>query len=52
MRVPVSWLKDYVDIDLDVETLAERLTMTGTKVEAVIPVGSSLRDIVACRCWS
>ena len=49
MRVPVSWLKDYVDIDLDVETLAERLTMTGTKVEAVIPVGSSLRDIVACK---
>jgi phenylalanyl-tRNA synthetase beta chain len=35
MRVPLSWLREYCDPDLDVDAIEERLTMTGTKVEAV-----------------
>jgi phenylalanyl-tRNA synthetase beta chain len=35
MRVPLSWLREYCDPDLDVHGIAERLTMTGTKVEAI-----------------
>src|SRR5438067_10911918 len=35
MRVPLSWLREYCDPELDAEGVAERLTMTGTKVEAV-----------------
>jgi phenylalanyl-tRNA synthetase beta chain len=35
MRVPVEWLKEYADPGLPVSLLEERLTMTGTKVEAV-----------------
>jgi phenylalanyl-tRNA synthetase beta chain len=35
MRVPLLWLHDYVVPDLDVRALEDRLTMTGTKVEAV-----------------
>src|SRR5271166_3522775 len=35
MRVPVDWLREYCDPDLDVSGIEERLTMTGTKVEAV-----------------
>ena len=34
MRVPISWLKEYVDIDLPVEELAEKLTIAGLEVEA------------------
>ncbi len=43
MRVPVPWLREYCDPDLDVEGIEERLTMTGTKVEAILRhgVGSS-----------
>ena len=26
MKVPISWLKDYVEIDISIEELAERLT--------------------------
>lgn len=37
MRIPVSWLRAYCDPKLGLEELAERLTMTGTKVEAVEP---------------
>src|SRR5262249_31776237 len=35
MRVPLDWLREYCDPDLDVNGVEERLTMTGTKVEAI-----------------
>ena len=35
MRVPLPWLREYCDPDLDVHGIEERLTMTGTKVEAI-----------------
>ena len=35
MRVPLDWLREYCDPDLDVNGIEERLTMTGTKVEAI-----------------
>ena len=35
MRVPLEWLREYCDPQLDTGGVASRLTMTGTKVEAV-----------------
>jgi phenylalanyl-tRNA synthetase beta chain len=35
MRVPLPWLREHCDPPLDVRAIEERLTMTGTKVEAV-----------------
>ena len=35
MRVPIEWLAEYVDPGSDPRELGERLTMTGTKMEAV-----------------
>ena len=35
MRVPLQWLLEYVDPGLAAPEVEERLTMTGTKVEAV-----------------
>jgi phenylalanyl-tRNA synthetase beta chain len=35
MRVPLPWLREYCDPDLNVQQIEERLTMTGTKVEAI-----------------
>ena len=35
MRVPVSWLRDYVAFDKPLPELAELMSMTGTKVEAL-----------------
>ncbi|MBS1252991.1 MAG: Phenylalanine--tRNA ligase beta subunit [Anaerolineales bacterium] len=40
MKVPISWLKDYVDIDITVEELAERLTLAGLEVTNIEYVGS------------
>ena len=39
MKVPLSWLRDYVDIDLPVEQLAERLTLAGLEVESITRIG-------------
>ncbi len=35
MKVPLPWLREYCDPPLDVHQIEERLTMTGTKVEAI-----------------
>jgi phenylalanyl-tRNA synthetase beta chain len=35
MRVPLTWLREYCDPALDVHQIEERLTLTGTKVEAI-----------------
>lgn len=39
MKVPLSWLKDFVDIDLPLPELAYRLTMAGLEVEEIRYVG-------------
>ena len=49
MLVPVRWLKDFVDIDLGAHELAELLTMTGTKVEAVTVTAEKVRGIISAR---
>ncbi|MBN2500186.1 MAG: phenylalanine--tRNA ligase subunit beta, partial [Anaerolineales bacterium] len=40
MRVPLSWIKDYVDIDdIPIEELAHTITMAGLEVEEIQYVG-------------
>ncbi|MCL4507467.1 MAG: phenylalanine--tRNA ligase subunit beta [Chloroflexi bacterium] len=39
MRVPLSWLKEYVDITLPVAELVDQLTMAGLEVEHVEYIG-------------
>jgi phenylalanyl-tRNA synthetase beta chain len=46
MKAPLSWLREYVAIDLPVEELAERLALTGTEVERVEMVGVSADEAV------
>ena len=39
MRVPLSWLKDFVDITLSPDDLAERMTLAGLEVAEVEKIG-------------
>jgi phenylalanyl-tRNA synthetase beta chain len=39
MKVPVSWLSEYVDIDMRLDDLAHRLTMAGNEVEEIERTG-------------
>lgn len=46
MKVPVKWLKDYVNIDISPKELADRLTLSGSKVEEVITSGDEIQNVV------
>ena len=39
MKVPVSWLSEYVDIDIGLDDLAHRLTMAGNEVGSIERTG-------------
>ena len=39
MLVPISWLKEYVDLDLPLPQLADRITLAGLEVEAIENIG-------------
>ncbi|MEA2460841.1 MAG: phenylalanyl-tRNA synthetase beta chain, partial [Actinomycetota bacterium] len=48
MRVPLGWLREYVDVDIEPKRLREMLDMSGTKVEAIHePAGKTEGVIVA-----
>ncbi len=46
MKVPLSWLKDYVDVDLTPKELASLLTFSGTEVEGIKSIGGEFTGIV------
>ena len=39
MKVPLSWLKDYIDISLDPHEVAHLLTFAGLEVESIHYIG-------------
>jgi phenylalanyl-tRNA synthetase beta chain len=39
MRVPLSWLREYVDVAIPVEELARRLTLAGLEVASIEYIG-------------
>jgi phenylalanyl-tRNA synthetase beta chain len=46
MKVSLEWLQQYVDIDISENALADRLTMAGLEVEAVVRPHSHLDGVV------
>ena len=46
MRVPLSWLREYVDVELSPEELAERLTLLGMEVSAIERIGDDWQRVV------
>ena len=46
MKVPFSWLKEYVDIDCSAYELAEKLLASGFEVEEIIDLSKTVNNIV------
>ena len=46
MLAPLSWLKDYVDIDVTPKELEEKLFSCGFEVEELIEVGKDISGVV------
>jgi phenylalanyl-tRNA synthetase beta chain len=46
MKVSLSWLRDFVDISMDLKDLAHLLTMAGLEVEGTHPVGQGFGKVI------
>lgn len=46
MLVPLSWLKDYVDIEITPQELEKKLFSCGFEVEELIEVGKDINNVV------
>lgn len=49
MKAPLSWIKNYVDIDCSVEELTAKLFSCGFEVEEIINIGENIDKIVTCK---
>ncbi len=49
MNLPLSWLNDYMDIDVTPKEYSDTLTMTGSKVEGFENMGEELENVVTGR---
>lgn len=47
MKVPIEWLKEYVDFEATPEEVAEKLTFSGVEVEGIETIGSDYQGMVA-----
>jgi phenylalanyl-tRNA synthetase beta chain len=45
MKIPLNWLKDYVDINVPVDELAHQMTMLGLEIEAVENTGEEIQKV-------
>lgn len=45
LKVPLSWLREYIDINVTPEELAHRLTLAGQEVEHIVTIGSEWENI-------
>ena len=46
MKVPFTWLQDYVDINVSPKELGDKLTLTGSQLEEVIIQGDTIDKVV------
>ena len=49
MKVSLNWLRDYVEIRIEVSDLVHLLTMAGLEVEGVTPVGEGFERVLVVR---
>ncbi len=46
MNVPMTWIRELVDIDCSTKEFMDSMTMSGSKVEAVIELGKDITNVV------
>ncbi len=49
MKVNYNWLKDFVEINMSAESLADLLTMAGLEVDSLEQIGGCLEHVTAAR---
>lgn len=49
MKVPFSWLKDYVDISVTPQVLAEKMVKAGFEVEEIIDLSARIKKVIVAK---
>ena len=49
MKIPMKWLREYVDVNMAPQEYASRMIMTGTAVEGVDRTGEQFDGVVVGR---
>ncbi len=49
MKIPLSWIKDFVDVDVDVQTLCDKMVNIGLEIESVTYLGEHVTNVKVCR---
>ena len=49
MRIPLSWLQEYISLSLSPDEIAKLLTMAGLEVDHYETIGENLKDVVVAR---
>lgn len=42
MRFPLSWIKEFVPIEADIETIKEKFTLSGTEIEEILDLDGEI----------
>ena len=48
MLVPISWLKDYVDINISPHELSKKLVACGFEIEGIIDFSEKVKNVFSC----
>lgn len=46
MKAPLSWINTMTKVDVSPKSFADKMTLSGSKVEAIIELGETLRSVV------
>lgn len=49
MKAPLSWLKDFVEINVDIETLCKKMVDIGLEIEDVVYLGEHVTNVKVCQ---
>ena len=49
MKVPYSWLKEFVDVDITPAELGDKLVSVGFEIEEVIDLRDEIQNVVCCK---
>ena len=49
MKLPLSWLKEYVDVTVDIDTLCKKMVDIGWEIEEVVYLGEKVTNVKVCQ---
>lgn len=49
MKLPLSWIKEYVDVNEDIQTLCKKMVDIGLEIEEVVYLGEKVTNVVVCQ---